>query len=315
VIAIIMVALFKVGQKALRGPLHYVVAAISFACIFFYNVSLPVIIGGAIVLTLLIRWVRPGLLQNAGEADSAFDNEQGYYLNKYRAADDAGLGVKRLLGEVAIFLLFWLLPLLCFFLFSQEFGFWKSLILFWTQAAFFTIGGSYTVLPYVAQFAVAKLNWLSKPQMIDGFALAETTPGPLIIVVAFVGFMAGFHHFNGSIAMGSVALVLTTFYTFSPCFLFIFAGGGFIEKTHNNAVAEHILGVVTAAVVGVILNLTLFLGKDVVFPAGVAMRHLDPFALGWIAVCLLLILRFRMNVVYLILLSLGFRLSRYFLVG
>jgi chromate transporter len=314
VIAIIIVALYKVGRKALRGPLHYVVAAISFACIFFYNVSLPVIIVGAIALTLLIRWVRPGLLQNAGEADPESDDEQGYYLNKYRAGDDAGMGFKQLLREIAIFFLFWLLPLLPFFLFSREFGFWKSLILFWTQAAFFTIGGSYTVLPYVAQFAVAKLNWLSKPQMIDGFALAETTPGPLIIVVAFVGFMAGFHHFNGSMAMGSLALVVTTFYTFLPCFLFIFAGGGFIEKTHNNAVAEHILGVVTAAVVGVIGNLTLFLGKDVVFPGGVAMRHLDLFSLGWIVVCLLLTLRFRMNVVFLILLSLGFGLSRYFLV-
>ncbi len=314
VIAIIIVALFKVGRKALRSPLHYVVAVLSFACIFFYNVSLLAIIGGAIVLTLIIRWVRPGLLQNAGENDTALEDEQGYYLNKYRAADDAGFGVKPLFREIAIFLLCWLIPLVCVFLFSQEVAFWKRLILFWTQAAFFTIGGSYTVLPYVAQFAVAKLNWLSKPQMIDGFALAETTPGPLIIVVAFVGFMAGFHHFNGSIAMGSLALVVTTFYTFLPCFLFIFAGGAFIERTHNNAVAEQILGVVTAAVVGVILNLTLFLGREVVFPGGVDMRHLDLFSLGWIVVCLLLILRFRMNVVFLILLSLGFGLSRYFLV-
>ncbi len=314
VIAIIITALFKVGRKALRSPLHDVVAVLSFACIFFYNVSLLAIIGGAIVLTLIIRWVRPGLLQHAGDVDMALEDEQGYFLNKYRAADDAGFGIKRLFREIAIFLLCWLIPLVCVFLSSREFGFWKSLILFWTQAAFFTIGGSYTVLPYVAQFAVAKLNWLSKPQMIDGFALAETTPGPLIIVVAFVGFMAGFHHFNGSIAMGSAALVVTTFYTFLPCFFFIFAGGAFIEKTHNNAVAEHMLGVVTAAVVGVILNLTLFLGKEVVFPGGVTMRHPDLFSLGWIMVCLLLILRFRMNVVFLILLSLGFGLSRYFLV-
>lgn len=303
VIAIIVVALYKVGQKALRGPLHFVVAAVSFGLIFFYNVPLLTIIGGAAVLALLVHWGRPGLLQVAGHSDHADPP----------LADDTGFGVKTFVREVVIFVVCWSIPFLGFCFFAQDLSFWRSLILFFTQTAFFTIGGSYTVLPYVAQFAVAKLNWLSKPQMIDGFALAETTPGPLIIVVAFVGFMAGFHHFNGSIAMGSLALVTTTFYTFLPCFLFIFAGGGIIEKTHDNPIAGHVLGIVTAAVVGVILNLTLFLGKDVVFPGGGVMRHLDLFSLGWIVVCLVLILRFKLNVVYLILLSLGFGLCRYYL--
>ncbi|MGY0036532.1 chromate transporter [Pedobacter sp. NJ-S-72] len=183
--------------------------------------------------------------------------------------------------------------------------------MFFTQTAFLTIGGSYTVLPYVAQFAVTKLSWLSKMQMVDGFALAETTPGPLIIVVGFVGFMAGFNHFNGSLLMGSIALVMTTFYTFLPCFLFIFIGGPLIEKSHGNEVIGGVLKLVTAAVVGVILNLTIFLGKDVIFPGGVTVSHFDAVALVWIVISLFLMLKLKLNVVYLILLSLLVGLLRY----
>ena len=194
-------------------------------------------------------------------------------------------------------------------------SFWKTLILFFTQTAVFTIGGSYTVLPYVAQFAVGKLNWLSRLQMVDGFALAETTPGPLIIVVGFVGFMAGYHHSHGSIWVGSMALIATVYYTFLPCFLYIFAGGPIIERTHGNAVIEGVLGLVIAAVVGVILNLVLFLGRDVIFPGGVSMLHPDWLALGWVVVSLFLLVKGKMNVVYLILLSLAVGLIRYFVMG
>jgi len=109
------------------------------------------------------------------------------------------------------------LPLLLLGIFGSDFPFWIKLSAFFTQTAFVTIGGSYTVIPYVAQVAVMKFSWLSHAQMLDGFALAETTPGPLIVVVGFVGFMAGFHHFHGSILMGAIALLVTIFYTFLPC--------------------------------------------------------------------------------------------------
>jgi chromate transporter len=210
-------------------------------------------------------------------------------------------------------MLFWIVPFIPLYIFCNDALFWKGLILFFTQTAFFTIGGSYTVLPYVAQFAVTKLNWLSKMQMVDGFALAETTPGPLIIVVGFVGFMAGYHHFNASLLMGSIGLAATVYYTFLPCFLFIFVGGPIIERTHNNTAISSVLGVVTAAVVGVILNLTIFLGKDVIFPGGVLLKNTDLTAIGWIAISLFLILKMRMNVVYLIGLSLMYGLLRYFI--
>ena len=135
-----------------------------------------------------------------------------------------------------------------------DFTFWKNMGLFFTQTAFVTVGGSYTVLPYVAHYSVTKLHWLSKLQMIDGFALAETTPGPLIVVLSFVGFMAGYNHFGGSLWMGAAGLLATTYFTFLPCFLMIFAGAPLIEKMHGIEIIEGIPGLITAAVVGVILN-------------------------------------------------------------
>jgi chromate transporter len=111
-----------------------------------------------------------------------------------------------------------------------------------------TIGGSYTVIPYMAQVAVMKFSWLSHAQMLDGFALAETTPGPLIIVVGFVGFMAGFHHFHGSILMGAIALLVTIFYTFLPCFLFVFIGAPWIAKSGESQLLSPALELIPAAV-------------------------------------------------------------------
>jgi chromate transporter len=185
-------------------------------------------------------------------------------------------------------------------------------VLFFTKTAFVTIGGSYTVIPYVAQVTVSKLHWLTKLQMVDGFALAETTPGPLIIVVAFVGFMAGYNHFHGSLWMGTLALIATTFYTFLPCFLFVFAGAPLVERTQGKPAIQGVLGSITAVVVGAILDLTVFLGKAVIFPSGtIALRRLDAIALGWAILSFVLLQRLKLNVIHLILLSAGFGLTRY----
>jgi chromate transporter len=161
------------------------------------------------------------------------------------------------------------------------------------------------------------LGWLSKMQMVDGFALAETTPGPLIIVVGFVGFMAGYHYFHASV----LALVVTVYYTFLPCFFYIFVGGPLIEKSHGSKAIGRILQLVTAAIVGVILNLVIFLGKDVLFPVGkdvpfpggLSLARLDVVALAWTIVSLLLLAKFRLNIIYLILLSIVFGYIRYLL--
>ncbi|MBB5638453.1 chromate transporter [Pedobacter cryoconitis] len=312
VIAIIIIALYKVGQKSLRSVLHFIIAGAAFVCIFFFNISLLLIIIGTIMLAMIIRYFNPGLLSETSNLQTDQEvNEHGYYINSFSAAPGAGFEIKRLIKQLFVFIVFWIIPLIAFYFLSKDFAFWQRLVLFFTQTAFFTIGGSYTVLPYVAQFAVTKFGWLSKMQMVDGFALAETTPGPLIIVVGFVGFMAGFNHFHSSLLMGSIALVITTFYTFLPCFLFIFIGGPLIEKSHGNEAVGGILKLVTAAVVGVILNLTIFLGNEVIFPGGVSTTHFDVIALAWVIISIFLMLKLKLNVVYLILLSLLAGLLRY----
>jgi chromate transporter len=132
-----------------------------------------------------------------------------------------------------------------------------------------------------------KFSWLSHAEMLDGFALAETTPGPLIIVVGFVGFMAGFHHFHGSSLMGVIALLATVFYTFLPCFLFVFVGAPWIAKSGESQLIRSALKLVTAAVVAAILQLTIFLVRGVLFPAG--SRSPDFWAAVWISGAFLLI--------------------------
>jgi chromate transporter len=304
VVALIIVAVVKVARKAITGPLQIVMAAIAFAAIFFFNISLPIVIVATIIIALAIRAMKPSLLSK--NAEPAGEKEDEHLTDTPERAFSAA----RLLRQIAVFLLFWASPLVILYFFASAFPFWKTLVLFWTQAALFTIGGSYTVLPYVAQFAVGRLHWLSKLQMIDGFALAETTPGPLIIVVSYVGFLAGYHQFNQSIPLATLALLLTTYYTFLPCFLYIFVGGPLIEKTHGNAVLQSILNLVTASIVGMIVNLTLYLGKDVVFPSGVSFFHPDIYAVAWILISLLLILKFRVKVLLFIAASVIYGLAR-----
>ena len=160
------------------------------------------------------------------------------------------------------------LPLLLLAIFGRDFPFWMRLSAFFTQTAFVTFGGSYTVIPYVAQVAVMKFSWLSHAQMLDGFALAETTPGPLIIVVGFVGFMAGFHDFHGSLLMGAISLLVTIFYPFLPCFLFVFIGAPWIAKSAESPMIRSVLRLIPAAVIAAILQLTVFLVRGVLFTAG-----------------------------------------------
>lgn len=132
--------------------------------------------------------------------------------------------------------------------------------------------------------------------MIDGLALGETTPGPLIMVLAFVGFMAGYNHFQHSILMGSLGLFLTTYYTFLPCFLFILAGAPIIERTQDNAQIKVLLSIVTAAVVGVILNLTIYFALAVVIPQK-TISNFDFFSLAWIVVSFMAMYRFKVGMI------------------
>lgn len=310
VIALVILALDRVAKRALRGAVHWVVAGIAFAGMFFFDVSLLWFMLGVVVLGVVLSLSRSELLHVANTGDGGRDEDTS--LNEDAGSKRNGAVLKPIVKLVAVALLLWALPLPLFYFFSNDFHFWRGVALFFTRTAFVTVGGSYTVIPYVAQVTVSKLHWLSRIQMLDGFALAETTPGPLIIVVAFVGFMAAYNHFHGSLWMGALGLVVTTFYTFLPCFLFVFAGAPLVEKTHGKPMVAGTLGLITAVVVGAILDLTLFLGKGVVFHAGVvSLRSVDVVALGWILGSLVLLKRWKMNLILLIVLSVAFGLMRY----
>jgi chromate transporter len=311
VIALVVIALHRLAKRALRGPVQSGVAAAAFVCMFFFDVSLLPVMLGAVVLGISLAVLTPGLLLRPSAVE-AEEDEEGYYISRHSVTSEAAPLLKPAGKLASIVLLLWVLPLPAFYFFVDDFHFWKSLVLFFTKTAFVTIGGSYTVIPYVAQVAVLKLHWLTSSQMTDGFALAETTPGPLIIVVAFVGFMAGYNHFHASLWMGTLGLVATTFYTFLPCFLFVFAGAPLVEQTQGKQTIQGVLGLITAVVVGAILDLTLFLGKAVIFRSGtVAFRRLDAISLGWVILSLVLLQRFKLNLIYLILLSVGVGFTRY----
>lgn len=318
IIAIVLLALVKIAKKSLHNGLHYLIAAVAFVCIFFFHVPFPFIVLGAIVFGVLIRVLLPNLFtstSNTSAQNNSNTNEDDYYINSHSVIAHTAFSAPRLVTQIGVALLLWVLPFVAFYLFTPDFAFWKTLSLFFTKAALVTFGGAYAVLPYVAQVSVEQMGWLNKLQMIDGLALGETTPGPLIMVLAFVGFMAGYNHYGGSVLMGSVGLLTTTFFTFLPCFLFIFAGAPLIEKTHANKPIKQTLELVTAAVVGVVLNLCIYLGIAVIFPSGISLAAINYVSLAWIVVSVVAMYRFKIGMLTWILVSALFGALKYIVLG
>ncbi|NCU02632.1 MAG: chromate efflux transporter [Chitinophagaceae bacterium] len=314
VIAIVLLALLKIGKKSLLSPFHYLVAAAAFVCIFFLHLPFPLIIVGAIVTAAVTRRFFPFLFETGNRKEAARDlDESGYFINKHTKVEGVGFNPRRFWKQAGTGVLLWTASLALFYFFTSDFVFWKQLAFFFTQAALVTFGGAYAVLPYVAQVSVEQFHWLSNLQMIDGLALGETTPGPLIMILVFVGFMAGYNRFDQSIVMGSLGLVATTFYTFLPCFLFIFMGAPLIERTQENKTVKQILSLVTAAVVGVVLNLSIYLGKAVLFPKEFSAAGLDLLSLIWVLLSFVAMYRFKVGMISWIVVSALFGMIRYLL--
>jgi chromate transporter len=302
VLALVLLALTRLAKRSLIEPVQWAVAGGAFTAMCWLHASIPFVMAAAIALGFILsRYHRgsPAPLLPDREASSASRAVRKQHLVSIARITAVGLGI-------------WLAPFLALSLFGRDFHFWAQLGLFFTRSAFVTVGGSYTVIPYVAHAAVSRYHWLSESQMLDGFALAETTPGPLIIVVAFVGFMAGFHHFDGSIIMGTVALLLTTLCTFLPCFLFVFAGTPFVGWTQNNRSMKAVLSLVIAVVFAAMADLVLFLARGVLFPAGTfSFAKLDWIAAAVVALSLFLLGTLKTRVGAVIGLSLGFGIARW----
>lgn len=270
--AIVLNAAHRIGRRAIRNPWMLGLAVAAFAAIFLGQVPFPTIVAAAALLGWLgARW-RPGLFTSAGHATGAGVAGRALIDDDTPAPPHARFSRAGLARVVGIGALLWLMSMGALVAYGGVQGTLAQMAWFFSKAALLTFGGAYAVLPYVYQGAVEHHHWLSGAQMMDGLALGETTPGPLIMVVAFVGFVGGWlQQVAGAGAPflgGALAAAVVTFFTFLPSFVFILAGGPLIEATHGRLGFTAPLTAITAAVVGVILNLALFFAYHVLWPQG-----------------------------------------------
>ncbi|MCU0387142.1 MAG: chromate efflux transporter [Chitinophagaceae bacterium] len=314
VVAIVALALMKIGKKSLLSPFHYLVAIGAFVAIFFLQVPFPLIILSAILLALLLGKYFPGVLASGKHSSNGHPttDESGYYLSKHSGVVKGHWPLWKIVLMLGCFLVLWFLPFLLLYM-GENGPFWKPFIWFFTKAALVTFGGAYAVLPYVAQVSVEKFHWLSSMEMLDGLALGETTPGPLIMVLAFVGFMAAWNLLGNSLMMAGMGLLVTVYYTFLPCFMFVFAGAPFIEKTRDNPLIKKTLGIVTAAVVGVVLNLSVYLLISVVFTQGKPGTSVQWFDVCWILISFFVLYKNKAGMIWWLLISGVAGIAWYFL--
>ncbi len=307
VTAVVVHAAHRIGARALRNAWLWAIAGASFVAIFALEVPFPAIVLGAALIGWLGGRYAPERFR-AGGGHSARAAGWGPALidDDTPTPEHARFSVPRLLRVLLLGAVLWLVPMgLLQTVYGWEHTF-TQMGWFFTKAALLTFGGAYAVLPYVYQGAVHHYGWLSPEQMIDGLALGETTPGPLIMVVAFVGFVGGYvKQLFGPDALflaGAMAACLVTWFTFLPSFIFILAGGPLIESTHNEIQFTAPLTAITAAVVGVILNLALFFGYHVLWPAGLAGRLDWPSAVIALSAAVALF-RYKRNIIHVLVAS------------
>jgi chromate transporter len=267
ILAVVLEAVVRVGRRALKSTPLVLLAAAAFVAIYFFNVPFPVVV----LLAALVGYL-------GGKLDwGGFDVQSGHAAAQQTAVVDALIdqqqpehtrpSLRRFVTVSLVWLALWLIPVAVLLLTLGEANVFSRIAVFFSKMAMVTFGGAYAVLAYVAQQAVEHYHWLTAGEMLDGLGLAETTPGPLIMVLQFVGFLAAFRDAGGMPPLLAATLggLLATWVTFVPCFLWIFAGAPYVETLRNNKALSAALAAITAAVVGVILNLAVWFAVHVVF--------------------------------------------------
>jgi chromate transporter len=270
VLAIVIGAVIKIGKKSLKNELMYFIAISAFVAIFFFDVVFPLIVLSAAIIGMLFG--SNSKKQNQTEKVNIEEESAWLYSEKPNFI--------KALKKVAFWGTIWMVPLvIVFVVFGGNSVFFQEGI-FFSKAALVTFGGAYSVLAYIAQKAVEDYGWLQPGEMLDGIGMAETTPGPLIQVVQFVGFMGAFRLAGdmNPLAAGVFASVLVTWVTFAPCFMFVFVGAPYIEYLRGNKRLTSALNGVTAAVTGVILNLGIWFSINTLFKT-VNETHFGPVKL------------------------------------
>jgi chromate transporter len=275
VLAIVVQAVVRVGKRALRNRLMIALAAIAFVGIFFFNVPFPIIIIATGVIGYFgARSGRPefaAVEHGGGKRTAVVDSMLGEDMPGHVRPN-----VGRSLRVSSIWLLLWVVPVAALLIGLGQANVFSQIALFFSKMALVTFGGAYAVLAYVAQQAVEHYHWLQPREMLDGLGMAETTPGPLIMVLQFVGFMAAFRDPGTLSPMLAATLggLLATWVTFIPCFLWIFLGAPYIETLRGNKGLAGALTAITAAVVGVILNLSIWFALHTLFRKTTPFRSL-----------------------------------------
>lgn len=275
VLAIVAEALLKVGRRALKRRTHFIIAVLAFLAIAFLKLPFPLVIAAAALFGALALRSKNAVVPHGD-------------------ASPSGAALRQSLFSIAVFGAAWLLPLALLLVLLPGHVL-SAMALFFSKAAMVTFGGAYAVLAYVGQQAVEVHGWLTAADMVTGLGLAETTPGPLILVLAFAGFV-GAATAGGSLASGLAGAVTALWFTFVPCFLWVFAGAPFMERLRSVQWLSAALSAVTAAVVGVIANLALWFGLHVLFGDFATVQagplHLpmpDPGQLNWVALVIALV--------------------------
>jgi chromate transporter len=280
VLAIVVEAVIRIGRRSLKGRPLQALAGAAFVAIFFFAVPFPLIIIAAGVIGFIgARAGHPAFTRGIahGKAKAGPDRES---LLWEAIPDHSRPSAARSLRVAAFWLAIWLAPTVAVAVFAGPGNVFTAIAVFFSKMALVTFGGAYAVLGYVAQQAVTTYHWVTPGEMLDGLGMAETTPGPLIMVLQFVGFMAAFRAPGPfpPLMAGALGGLLATWVTFAPCFLWIFAGAPYIEQLRGNKPLSGALSAITAAVVGVVLNLAIWFAIHTVFRV---TRHVGGFGLNF----------------------------------
>jgi chromate transporter len=264
VIGIVAAAVIRIGSKALRNPVMYAIAGAAFLAIFVFHVPFPLIVITAGLIGLLAGPHWPGtfaIAQGHGDGEKTAISDEG------SAGEHTHVSLRRSIKVLVVGLAAWFVPLFIVAMWAGKGNVLTQEAWFFSKAAVVTFGGAYAVLAYINQAAVTQYGWLLPTQMVAGLGLAESTPGPLIMVTEFVGFVAAYQNPSGldPVVAGVLGAIVVTWATFAPCFLWIFLGAPFIEHLRTNQRITEALSAITAAIVGVVLNLAVWFGIQTLF--------------------------------------------------
>jgi chromate transporter len=293
VVAIVLEAVLRIGKKSLKTRFLYFLAGAAFIGIYFFNVPFPIIVLSAGVIGSVAGILAPGLFPSTPANNTA---PAPVTLVSEKAAETRSLGWRRAVKVLSVFLVLWSLPIALLGLWRGWNDTFIDIGILFSKAAVVTFGGAYAVLGYISQQAVSHYHWIMPEQMMDGLGLAETTPGPLIMVNQFVGYLAGYYHAQGlpPALGGAIGGLLTTWVTFIPSFMMIFLLAPYIETLRKNKQLGTALSAITASVVGVVLNLAVFFTQHTLIPD---IGGFDWFALAAAVVAFIGMRRFKWGMI------------------